>query len=93
MEALVPCNTSLFLPWFDVHKGLVTLCGFNCPEAIDIEDSKKGSSRPLDCMVFILAFFFFNQLKKIFYSYLECFHLLTCAFPDFDGSVTYQGLL
>lgn len=56
MEVLDSCNTSLFLPWLDMHVGLVTLCGFNFPEAIDIENSKKRGSRALDCVVFILAF-------------------------------------
>ena len=54
--ALVSRNSSLFLPWLDGHMGLVTFCGFSFPEAVDMEDSKRGGSSALDCVVFFLAF-------------------------------------
>lgn len=53
---LVSHNSSLFLPWLDRHMGREPFRGFSFPEAVGLEDSKRGVSSALDCVVFFLAF-------------------------------------
>lgn len=68
MEALVSCNTSLLLPWLDIHRGLVTLCGFNFPEAIDIRGYQERRQQSLRLCGIYPVFFSFDQLKENFLS-------------------------